>query len=420
MLEKSAYSVESPIGALDQAADVSGYGHARSFEDTYGWVRHRLRRIPITRVFDMTPLDTLGLPVYSAVTPLAKDLTVHAGKGPSAIAARVSAIMEAIERTCAESVASKKVRRRSYDALLASGEAATPLDPNAFDLPFGTPYDARQPISWVMGVDLIGNRQVWVPLDLVLSPAQDEISSGVDTNGLASGNTFTEAVVHGLYEVIERDAVASAYFVDAFCADEDQGRLPITMIDTATVTGLAREWIQRVTRAGCEVYIRDVTSEVGVRVYHVRLIAPEFPGGARGFAGYGASLSAERALLRAITEAVQSHTGHLLGNRDQYEAMGGTSDRDHRILRTVSTCWPDRLCPFVPSPSDRLACAELHSELWTVVSKLRDAGCRQCVVVDLTRKEIEVPVVRVLVPSLSTLYGLSKRRPGLKLLRFLV
>src|SRR5258708_6456318 len=83
---------------------VTQSGHARALETTYACVKPLLRRVPITRICNVTPLDFLGLPVWSAVTPLAKDLTVHAGKGGSPLAAQLSAIMEAIERVCAESL----------------------------------------------------------------------------------------------------------------------------------------------------------------------------------------------------------------------------------------------------------------------------------------------------------------------------
>ena len=36
-----------------------------------------LNRVPITRLTDITPLDTFGAPVFAAVSPLASDLTTH-------------------------------------------------------------------------------------------------------------------------------------------------------------------------------------------------------------------------------------------------------------------------------------------------------------------------------------------------------
>src|SRR5205809_5497895 len=49
--------------------------------ETRARVESIARRVPISRVVDLAPLDELRLPVYSAVTPLARDLKVHNGKG---------------------------------------------------------------------------------------------------------------------------------------------------------------------------------------------------------------------------------------------------------------------------------------------------------------------------------------------------
>ncbi|MEA2146089.1 MAG: thioglycine synthase, partial [Solirubrobacteraceae bacterium] len=114
-------------------------GHAWSYEDTERRLTPLLARVPITRVYDATALDRLGLPVWGAVTPLACDLTVHAGKGMTAQAARISAVMVAIERVCAEDVDPARTRRASYARLRAEDRDGV-LDPGAFDLPFDTRY----------------------------------------------------------------------------------------------------------------------------------------------------------------------------------------------------------------------------------------------------------------------------------------
>jgi ribosomal protein S12 methylthiotransferase accessory factor len=125
---------------------VTKWGHARSLEDTLAFVKPILRRVPITRVSNVTPLDSLGLPVWSAVTPLAKDLTVHAGKGYNSLAARLSSIMESIERVCAEQVPESRISRASYIDLEGASREHV-LNPEQFDLPFETKYDPHRIIS---------------------------------------------------------------------------------------------------------------------------------------------------------------------------------------------------------------------------------------------------------------------------------
>ena len=114
-----------------------------------------LERVPVTRVYDATPLDCLGIPVWAAVTPLARDLTVHAGKGETHLAARLSAVMEAIERVCAEDVDAEQVRIASYRRA-ATGGFRWRARSELLDLPFETTYRPELPLSWVEGYDLLG------------------------------------------------------------------------------------------------------------------------------------------------------------------------------------------------------------------------------------------------------------------------
>jgi len=175
-------------------------GHARALEDTYEWIKPVLCRVPITRLVNVTPLDCVGLPVWSAVTPLARDLTVHAGKGGTPLAAQLSATMEAIERVCAESLSGNCIREASCDVLRMENRLPV-LDPHDLGLPFNTTYLSNRTIRWTLGYDVTNGDYVWVPLDFAISPAGDGVCDGVETNGLAAGNTITEAVLHALYEV---------------------------------------------------------------------------------------------------------------------------------------------------------------------------------------------------------------------------
>ncbi|MGW8989068.1 hypothetical protein ACWGRF_03920 [Streptomyces zhihengii] len=57
----------------------------------------RLGDFGITRVADLTGLDVIGLPVWTAIRPASKTLSASQGKGAAALLAKLSAVMEAIE-----------------------------------------------------------------------------------------------------------------------------------------------------------------------------------------------------------------------------------------------------------------------------------------------------------------------------------
>src|SRR5687768_18618096 len=72
-------------------------------EDSYF---ERLRGIApacgVTRLADITRLDEVGMPVWQAIRPAGRALSVHQGKGASPLHARIGALSEAIESDCAE------------------------------------------------------------------------------------------------------------------------------------------------------------------------------------------------------------------------------------------------------------------------------------------------------------------------------
>lgn len=390
-------------------------GHAWSYEDTERRLAPLLERVPITRVYDATALDRLGLPVWGAVTPLARDLTVHAGKGTTAQAARISAVMEAIERVCAEDVDPARTRRATYARLLAEDGHGV-LDPGAFELPFDTRYRPGRVCTWVRGRELLDDREVWVALDLVQSPGRDEVCRGPETNGLAAGNTVLEATLHGLYEVIERDAAAQRSFRRRFGEGDCAWALRVLARDGLPPRVL--EWIERLEACGIAVTLEDLTHDVGIPVFRAFLSDPAFPGReqrATGFEGFGCDLDPTHALERAVCEAVQSHTAVLLGARESFEGGEALAPSAARLFE-----WLLAPCAHVDFEAGDGAPEDLEVRLEIVLEALRSAGFRHCVCVELTRPDLGVPVVRVLVPGAAGPYGHTTRRPPLRLLRHLL
>src|SRR6185503_3875678 len=74
------------------------------------------KRAGITRIAELTGLDTLGIPVFAAIRPMGRSLSTQQGKGLVPDAARVSALMESLETWTAEQLEAKVVRG-SYRAL---------------------------------------------------------------------------------------------------------------------------------------------------------------------------------------------------------------------------------------------------------------------------------------------------------------
>src|SRR5689334_19698744 len=95
-------------------------------EATYECIRGLIRAAGITRVANVTGLDTIGVLVVMVVRPNARSLSVSQGKGLSMAAAKVSGIMESLECFHAERVTGPMYIGR-YADLANSHDIVDPL-----------------------------------------------------------------------------------------------------------------------------------------------------------------------------------------------------------------------------------------------------------------------------------------------------
>jgi ribosomal protein S12 methylthiotransferase accessory factor len=324
--------------------------------------------------------------------------------------------MEGIERVSAENVPSDRIISCSFDQLIRTMTEGSVIDPLDCDLPFLTTYRADREISWVAGYDIAAESDVWIAADLVLSPPREGVCHGVETTGLASGNTITEAVLHALYELVERDSLAAETFTHMHGEPTDPYGTPLRLIDPDAVPPAAQPLIERLSGRGLSVRIQDLTSDLDIPVFGVLVIDGDFPGmdgEPVSFSGYGADLDAARALIRALTEAAQGHAIVLLGARDTFEGTRPLPDRTGMLLRRATIHHGPARAPF---PATKQAPDDLRMQVDIVVARLRAQGLMRAAVADLTRPDLGVPVVRVVVPGLAFPYGASCRRPGRRLL----
>ncbi len=402
---------------FEPAAKISGTNRVLPVDATEARALAVMALVPITRVSDVTPLDPLGLPAFAAVTPLAADLTSHMGKGRDAASAKVSAIMEAVERVSAEAPVPGATRRSSFAQL--TREHPGVIDPVSLSLPSDSAYRPDAPFTWVESHDLMAGGPVWMASDLVTNPPTEGILREVDTNGLAAGNTLLEATVHGLCEVIERDAWSQEEFVTLF-GDENDPTPGRHRIDLGTLPGDAGAWAERVRRAGLELVVHDITSDVGVATFQVFLTDPRhltaFGPRPMHFLGLGTHPWAATAVFRAISEAVQGRLSYIQGARDSYNTTPASS-RSSTAARRAAGVTPGTGVAFSDVAS--VWHDDVRDDLRFLVDRLVGTGLEHAVVTDLTRAELGIPVVRVRVPGLSG-FVVNRRRVDWRCLRHLL
>lgn len=351
----------------------------------------------ITRVGGIGGLDRIGLPVVTAYRPASRNLAVSQGKGVTEAAARASAVMEAVELWHAERH-SLLLRTASTRHLQESGVAH--LDPASLVRCPCSEYAPERPLRWTPGVRLSTGTPVEVPYEAVhcdwrLPTAAGEHSVQNGSNGLASGNTLPEAVVHGLCEVVERDAVVA---FDRLPPEESAAR----RVDLATVEDpVCRDLVERFDACGVELVVWDMTSDVGVPTYSCVAVETKAPWyqPLPQTQGSGTHPVPHVALSRAVTETAQARAAVIGGSRDDIfdERYATYFDEAHRMRVATETATP-ALRPFALEPGARHASP--REDLDWLLDRLDAAGHDDVIVVDLTHSRWRVPVVKVVVPGL--------------------
>lgn len=368
-----------------------------------------MRTLGITRLADITGLDAIGLPVYVAVRPSSRALSTSQGKGFDHDSAKVSALMESIESWHAEHTELALVHD-SYRALARRHAAA---DPGALQANAGATPRRDVPYLWARGWDLLNDTWTHVPFELVTSnfvfPPGYRPTFRITSNGLASGNHALEAVAHAMCEVIERDA----HTMWSLRAAGDQRA---SAIDLATVDDDAcREVLALLERASVSVRAWDITSDIEVPAYACQIFEP--PGRTRwrtlgAAAGFGCHLSPAVALLRALTEAVQSRLTMISGSRDDlfgraYDQLG---DRDGNQRAWAALSGIEGVVRFGARAA--LDQPTFEGDVEALSARLRHAGITSAIAVDLSRAELGVPVVKVVIPGLEGHSAGTAYRPG--------
>ncbi len=332
------------------------------------------------------------------------------GKGSTAEQGEASALMEAIERYSGIFQGDEiRTTRRFTD--FPSGEAILPNDvllysdaqygqhqASACDAdhsqadhspPVPPPFDPTAKVEWSPVWSLRDERFRYFPTGLLYFFYGPGFHA--DSNGCAAGNTIGEAIVQGFLELVERDAYAIWWY----------NRLQRQEVDLSQFDdSYIRDLQIQLTEAGRRLWVLDVTSDLGIPTFVA--ITHWMKDGAENIEfGSGAHFDARIALLRALTELNQFLALGLMG--------GGTGEKS-----SLDGSTPLRLenYPYL-TPSDRPALRlssdskfgrlDVREQVSACVNIARQQGL-DFLVLDQTRPDIDVPVVRVIVPGLRHFY----------------
>ena len=263
----------------------------------------------VTRLAEVTRLDRIGLPVWQAIRPMSRALSVHQGKGASDADAQIGALLEAVESHAAETFDAEGPVCRFGD--LPAGARAESFSDFARDR--AQPPPDGEPHRWVAAKYLHSGDPIYLPFDLVSLDLTRAVPSAFDrsSNGVATGASRGEAVSAALHEYIERDAVTE------WQADG----MPATMasvldLDSVPFGWLGR-WRDRIEQAGASLQIYRVPTLTGSPLFACELNDLDKDSRVyRAVQGRGCHPVPEIALFKALAEALQARVTLIAGSRD--------------------------------------------------------------------------------------------------------
>lgn len=249
---------------------------------------------------------------------------------------------------------------REYPLVFGAYDELSERAVNPADIRLEVPY-AGQKLHWIEGYAPDGE-PILVPAQFIFlfcNLDEQSLFSALGSTGLASGNTPAEAKVAALTEVIERDSDATMLYHPDRCFkvetdDPEIGKL-----------------LENYREDGIDVWFMDMTTELGVPCYKSVVL------GHHGDVnkGGGCSLSGKSALVSAMTETAYPYPGPKSG-----PAPEGLSVRRLEDLPDFST-------------------GSAEGDLM-VLEKTLAANGYQPAYVDLTRRDLNIPVVRAVIPGL--------------------
>lgn len=367
-----------------------------------------LKDFGISRVADLTGLDAVGLPTHAAERVLSDTVSIHAGKGLSHAYSRCGAIMEAIEFHAGEHPVGPF---RIAKAIQLPEEERLPLE-DCFPTRASV-LNELTPIAWEEVINVHNGAPKLVPSDLLWLvtriKAQALMYVQMGSNGLASGGSLEDAILSGLYEIIERDA----WTINQFLLDSGflLSRCPL-----GNVPERIENCIRRIEAAGLRLHLFDITNDFNVPVFSAIIL--DLSGRCAGtFGGYGCHLDAEIAAVRAITEATQARCCYISGARDDLFR------RQFLLMKRMDQAGLHELFQDLPLASPlseyrKVSFLDVRTELRYLLKLIKTVGINEVFVKEMgTYLDGAVHVVRVFSPQCEP-YHFDHWNPGRRCLGY--
>ena len=368
----------------------------------------KLKTAGVTRIADITDLDRIGIPIYTAIRPTAEEgaVSIYGGKGITKEHSKASAMMEAFERYSAE-------RQDSDETLTAKINEIEGdfINPESLNLPKDFKKDKLESmdLEWSLAKDIISNQDYYVPTNAIYHPYKHPISLfKSNTNGLASGNILEEAVLHGIFEVIERDAWSIFELTQKNYAQIDTDSIESDVIN---------QTIDKFESNGIKIKLMDFTADIDIPTIAASADDTVTKDAGLLTLGMGTHLDPEVAILRALTEVAQSRATQINGAREDTVRADFAREAGYERMKRINKYYFKEEDEKVPLSSiENKSTTSITKDLEIVKDELMANDIDKILYYDLTRPELDVSVVRVIIPEME-LYALDPSRAGYRFLK---
>ena len=343
--------------------------------------------------------------------------TKSAGKGSTPRQSEASALCEALERYCGAYHGDEiRCRRRFTDfAVAGESDAIHPNDVQLFSESQlidanrinagGHPYNVVPPpldpdaeIDWSPVWSLTQDRLRYLPTSLLYygkSADHRGLTDFVaDSNGCAAGNTLEEAILQGFLELVERDAFAVWWY--------NQLLMPAVDLESFDDEYLAKanDYYRSLNR---DLWVLDVTSDLGIPTF-VAISRRTDKKAEDIIYGAGSHLDPHIAVLRAVCELNQflnwiqgtgpGGAGYQVDDPQCLSWWQNARVAEHPYLMPATD-----MAPRSKSSYPSLETEDLREDV-EQCRELVEARGMEFLVLDQTRPDIGMPVVRVIVPGM--------------------
>ena len=374
---------------------------------------NKLKVAGITRIADITDLDRIGLPIYTAIRPTAEDgaVSIYGGKGITKDHAKASAMMEGFERYSAERQDIDETIIASLSEIEEFGEY---IDPKSLNLPkeFEKKDISDLSLEWSKSIDLISNREYYIPTNAIYHPyiSKDDSQSlfKSNTNGLASGNILEEAILHGIFEVIERDAWSIFELTH-----KNYAQIDISSIENEIIIDI----IEKFESKGIKIKLMDFTADIKIPTIAASADDTITKDAGLLTLGMGTHLDPEVAILRALTEVAQSRATQINGAREDTVRADFAREAGYERMKRINKFYfRDEEEQIKLSDIENKSTSSITRDIEIVKDELVSNDIQKILYSNLTRPELDVSVVRVVIPEME-LYTIDPSRAGYRFLK---